>query len=52
LTIGFKESNIFPEVNPEEIDIVHGLEVTVVTTAKCCEEALELFKELGFPFKS
>jgi len=51
LTIGFKEHIIFPEIDPGEIESVHGLEVTIVAKAKGQKEGLELFKLLGFPFK-
>ncbi len=52
LTLGLKEHIAFPEVSPEKTKNIFGLEVTVVTTAGSREEALELFKLLGFPIKS
>jgi len=52
LTIGFDEHLAFPEVNPDEVERLHGLEVTVVTSAKSHDEGLALLKLLGFPFKS
>jgi len=52
LTIGIKEHIIFPEIAQEEIKILFGLEITIVTNAKKREEAIELFKLLGFPIKS
>ena len=52
LTIGIKEHICFPEISPEEVKNIFGLEVTVVTTAKTREEGLELLKLLGFPLKS
>lgn len=51
LTVGFKENTAFPEIKIEEIENIHGLEVSIATTAKNKEEALELFKLIGFPFK-
>ena len=51
LTVGFREHLAFPEIKADEVDNVHGLEVTVVTTAKTREEGLELLKLMGFPFK-
>ncbi len=51
LTLGIKEHLIFPEVSPENVKSIFGLEITVVTTAKTREEALELLKLLGFPIK-
>lgn len=50
-TIGFKEQLSFPEVSSEDATNPHGLEVTVVTTAKNPQEAAVLLEELGFPFK-
>jgi len=50
-SIGIKEHTIFPEIAEEDIKMIFGFEVTMVTSAKTREEALELFKMLGFPFK-
>lgn len=47
---GFREHLAFPEVQPDAVDRVHGLQVTITTTAKTHEEGLALFKALGFPF--
>jgi large subunit ribosomal protein L5 len=52
LTIGIKEHIVFPEVSPEKTKNIFGLEITIVTNAKKREEAIELFKLLGFPIKS
>ena len=51
LSIGFKEHIAFPEIRSDEIERIHGLEVTVTTTAKTHDEGVELFTILGFPFK-
>ncbi|MFH1822452.1 MAG: 50S ribosomal protein L5 [Patescibacteria group bacterium] len=51
LTIGFREHLAFPEIKADDVENPHGLEVTVVTSAKSREQALELFKLMGFPFK-
>lgn len=51
LTIGFNEHTVFPESAGDDLAHLHGLEVTVVTTAKNREQGLTLLKELGFPFK-
>lgn len=50
LSIGFKEYISFPEIRPDEVEKLHGVQVTVSTSAKTREEGLELFKRLGFPF--
>lgn len=51
LTVGFGEHTVFPEVAGDDLAHLHGLEVTVVTTAKNREQGLILLQELGFPFK-
>ena len=51
LTIGFKEHLPFPEIKQEDIDHIHGLEITIVTSTQNRAAALELFRLLGFPFK-
>jgi len=51
LTVGFKEHIAFPEIKVEETDTIHGLEVSVATSAKNKEEGLALLKLIGFPFK-
>lgn len=50
-TVGFKENLAFPEVRAEAMDKIHGLEITLITTAKSREEGLSLLKALGFPFR-
>jgi len=50
LSIGFRENVAFPEVRPDEVERLHGLGVTVVTTAKTREEGIALLTLLGFPF--
>ncbi len=51
LTIGFKENSVFPEVKVDDINNIHGLEVTIASSARNREEGLELFRLAGFPFK-
>lgn len=51
LSIGFKDSSAFPEVKSDELEKIHGLEVTITTNAKSREEGVALFTLLGFPFK-
>lgn len=50
-TVGFPEHNAFPEVAHADVASLHGLEVTVVTSAGNDADALTLLKTLGFPFK-
>ena len=49
-TLGIKEQNIFPEIDPDQIKKVQGMDITVVTTPKTDDEARELLKRLGMPF--
>ena len=51
MTLGFKEHIVFPEISFDEVERVHGLEISVTTTATTRDEGFELFKLLGFPFK-
>ena len=51
LTIAIKEHIAFPEIAPEDVKILFGFEITVVTTAMSREEGLGLLRLLGFPIK-
>ena len=48
---GVKEQLIFPEVDYEKIDRIRGMDIIIVTTAKTDEEAREMLKQFGMPFK-
>ena len=48
---GVKEQIIFPEIVYDKIDAVRGFDIMMITTAKSNEEALELLKLMGVPFK-
>ena len=50
-TIGIKEQLIFPEIDFDVVEKVRGMDIVIVTTAKTNEEAFELLKELGVPFR-
>jgi large subunit ribosomal protein L5 len=50
-SLGIKEVNVFPEVNPENMSRNHGLQITIGTSATNNEEGFALLKGLGFPFK-
>lgn len=52
LTIGVKEHNVFPEVLEEEMRNIFGFEITIVVNVKNKEEAMTLYKALGFPIKN
>lgn len=51
LTIGIKEHVVFPEISAEMAKFDFGLEVSIVSNVKNREEAIELYKLLGIPFK-
>ena len=51
LSLGFKEHIVFPEIQSDEVERIHGLELSISTTAKTPAVSLALFKNLGFPFK-
>lgn len=50
-SLGIKEQTMFPEIEYDKIDKIRGLEVVIVTTAKTDEEARELLKSMGMPFR-
>ena len=50
-TLGLKEQALFPEITYEEVDLVKGMNVSVITTAETDDEARELLRLLGMPFK-
>lgn len=52
LTVGLREHIVFPEIRSDEVEHLHGLEVSLVTTAKTPTEAQALLAKLGFPFQS
>lgn len=49
--LGLREQTIFPEISYDSIDTTRGLDVAVVTTAETDEEARELLRMLGMPFR-
>ncbi len=51
-TLGVTEQIIFPEIDIDKVSKITGLDITFVTTATTNEEAYELLKELGMPFKN
>ena len=51
-TLGVNEQIIFPEIDIDKVNKITGLDITFVTTARTNEEAYELLKEMGMPFKN
>ena len=50
-TIGIKEQMIFPEVDYDKVQKIHGMDITLVTSAGRDDTALALLRELGMPFR-
>ncbi len=50
-SMGLKEQLIFPEISYDQVEKIRGMDVCIVTTAKTDEEARELLRLLGMPFK-
>src|SRR6185437_3385098 len=51
-SLGIKEQMIFPEINYDEIESIHGMDITFVTSTTRDDQAYALLKELGMPFRS
>ena len=50
-TMGVKEQLIFPEIDYDKVDQVHGMDITIVTSTTQDDQALALLRELGMPFR-
>ena len=50
-TLGVTEQIIFPEIDIDKVNKITGMDITFVTTAQTNEEAFELLKEMGMPFR-
>jgi large subunit ribosomal protein L5 len=50
-SMGLKEQIVFPEIEYDKVDRIHGMNITFVTTAENDAEALALLEALGMPFK-
>jgi len=51
-TLGLREQLIFPEVSYDQVEKVRGMDIVIVTTARSDEEARELLRGLGMPFRT
>ncbi|MBI4433227.1 50S ribosomal protein L5 [Candidatus Uhrbacteria bacterium] len=49
-SIGFREHVVFPEIHMDDVEQVHGVQVTIVSNAKTRERGFAMFRALGFPF--
>ena len=50
-TVGVKEQLIFPEIDYDKVQQIHGMDITFVTTAERDDEGMALLRELGMPFR-
>jgi large subunit ribosomal protein L5 len=50
-TLGIKEQIIFPEIEYDKVESVHGMDIVFVTTANTDEEGRALLRHLGMPFR-
>jgi large subunit ribosomal protein L5 len=51
-TLGLREQIIFPEIDYDKVEKVHGMNITLVTSARTDDEARELLRGLGMPFRN
>lgn len=50
--LGIKEQFIFPEIDYDKVEMVHGLDVIICTSAKTDKESKALLRHLGIPFRN
>ena len=50
-TVGLKEQMIFPEIDYDKVERIHGMDITFVTSARRDDTAMALLKEMGMPFR-
>lgn len=50
-TLGVKEQLIFPEIDYDKVEQIHGMDITIVTSTTKDDQALSLLRELGMPFR-
>jgi large subunit ribosomal protein L5 len=50
-TLGLKEQLVFPEIQYDKIDMLRGMEITIVTTAQSDDEGRRLLELVGMPFR-
>lgn len=51
-SMGLTEQTVFPEINPDKVQVTQGMNITIVTTAKTDEQARRLLTLLGMPFRT
>jgi large subunit ribosomal protein L5 len=50
-SMGLNEQLVFPEIDPDKVTFVQGMNITMVTTARSNDEGLLLLKKMGVPFR-
>ena len=50
-SLGLQEQSVFPEIESDKVDVIHGMDVTICTNAAKDEHAREMLKALGCPFR-
>lgn len=50
-SMGIKEQMIFPEIDFDKVEKIHGMDITIVTTAERDDEAMALLRQFGWPFR-
>jgi large subunit ribosomal protein L5 len=50
--LGLKEQLIFPEIKYDAVESIHGMDITIVTTATTNDEGKALLKHLGVPYRT
>jgi large subunit ribosomal protein L5 len=50
-TLGLKEQMVFPEIDFDKVEQIHGMDITIVTTAGRDDLALALLRQFGWPFR-
>jgi len=50
-TFGLEEQVVFPEIDYDKVDMIKGMDITIVTTARSDEEAFELLRLMDMPFR-
>ncbi len=51
-TLGLKEQFIFPEIDYDKVEMVHGMDISIVTSARTDEEGKALLRHIGMPFRN
>jgi large subunit ribosomal protein L5 len=51
-TLGLSEQTVFPEINYDKIDMVRGMDIVIVTSARSDEEAVAFLEEMGMPLRA